>query len=171
MTPFDLAIAYLVAARGIELILAASNTSRLRAAGAVEHGKGHYPAIVALHALWIAALWLFVPRDTVPNELLLGVFALLQLARIWVIASLGRYWTTRILTLPGVPLVRRGPYRFVRHPNYLVVALEIPVLSGAFHAWWLALAFGLANLAILNWRIRAENRALAPRRSLEARQA
>jgi methyltransferase len=168
---FDLALGYLVAARLIELVLANANSRRLLAAGAVEHGRKHYPLIVALHALWIAALWIFVPHDTAPEPILLGAFALLQLARVWIIATLGRYWTTRIISLPEAPLVRRGPYRFVRHPNYLVVALEIPVLSGAFHAWGLALAFGLANLAILYWRIRTENRALAPRRALEARQA
>jgi len=168
---FNLTLAYLIAARLIELLLAQSNSRRLRAAGAIEHGKGHYPLIVALHVLWIAAFWLFVPRDTAPNLILLGLFGLLQIARVWIIASLGRYWTTRVLTLPSAPLVRRGPYRFVRHPNYLVVALEIPVLSGAFHAWWLAVGFGLANLAILTWRIRTENLALAPRRAVETRQA
>jgi methyltransferase len=168
---FTLVFGYLVAARLIELVLANANSRRLLAAGAVEHGRNHYPLIVALHALWVLSLWVFVPHDTTPEPILLGAFALLQLARIWIIATLGRYWTTRIISLPGAPLVRRGPYRFVRHPNYLVVALEIPVLSGAFHAWGLALIFGLANLAILYWRIRTENQALAPRRSLEPRQA
>jgi methyltransferase len=171
MTIFDLTIAYLVVARLIELFHAQSNTRRLLASGAVEHGRSHYPLIVALHALWIAALLVAVPRYASPDMILLGLFGLLQIARVWVIASLGRYWTTRILTLPSAPLVRRGPYRFIRHPNYLVVALEIPVLSGAFHAWWLALGFGLANLAILSWRIRTENLALAPRRGIETRQA
>jgi methyltransferase len=171
MMAFPLILAYLVAARLVELLLAHANSRRLLAAGAVEHGRSHYPLIVALHALWIAALWIFVPHGTVPEPILLGGFVLLQLARVWIIATLGRYWTTRIISLPDAPLVRRGPYRFIRHPNYLVVALEIPVLSGAFHAWGLALAFGLANLAILYWRIRTENRALAPRRSLETRQA
>ena len=136
MTIFDLTIAYLIAARLIELLHAQSNTRRLLAAGAVEHGKDHYPLIVTLHVLWIAGLLFFVPRETMPDLILLGLFALLQVARIWVIMSLGRFWTTRILSLPSEPLVRRGPYRFIRHPNYLVVALEIPVLSGAFHAWW-----------------------------------
>ena len=157
----------MIAARLIELLLAYSNSRRLRAAGAIEHGRSHYPLIVALHVFWIAAFWFFVPRDRPPDLFLLGLFALLQLARVWVIASLGQYWTTRILTLPGTPLVRRGPYRFIRHPNYLVVALEIPTLFGAFHAWGLALGFGLANLAILYWRIRTENQVLAPRRSLK----
>jgi methyltransferase len=168
---FALVMAYLVGARLVELCLARSNSRKLRAAGAVEHGRGHYPLIVSLHLLWIGALCLFVPPDTQPDPVLLGLFALLQLARVWIITSLGRYWTTRIITLPGAPLVRRGPYRFIRHPNYLLVALEIPVLSGAFHAWGLAAIFGLANLALLYWRIRSENEALAPRRSLEAGQA
>lgn len=171
MTIFDLTIAYLIAARLIELLHAQLNTRRLLAAGAVEHGKGHYSLIVTLHILWIAGLLFFVPRETTPDLILLGLFALLQVARIWVIMSLGRFWTTRVLSLPSEPLVRRGPYRFIRHPNYLVVAFEIPVLSGAFHAWGVALGFGLVNLAILYWRIRTENRALAPRRSLETRQA
>jgi methyltransferase len=167
MMAVELVLIYVIAARLIELLLAYSNSRRLRAAGAIEHGRSHYPLIVALHACWIAAFWFCVPRDQPPQLFLLGLFALLQLARIWVIASLGQYWTTRILTLPGTPLVRRGPYRFIRHPNYLVVALEIPTLFGAFHAWGLALGFGLANLAILYWRIRTENQALAPRRSLK----
>jgi methyltransferase len=168
---FALAMAYLVAARLSELCLAHFNGRRLRAAGAVEHGRGHYPLIVLLHLLWIGALCFFVPLGTKPDPILLGLFLLLQLARVWIIASLGRYWTTRVITLPDVPLVRRGPYRFIRHPNYLLVALEIPVLSGAFHAWGLAVIFGLANLAILYWRIRSENEALAPRRALKTGQA
>jgi methyltransferase len=167
----DLTVAYLIAARLLELAWAQSNSRRLRAAGAIEHGKGHYPLIVALHGLWIAALWLVVPSDASPAPVLLGLFGLLQIARLWVIASLGRFWTTRVLTLPSAALVRRGPYRFLRHPNYLVVALEIPVLSGAFHAWWLAVGFGLANLALLTWRIRTENLALAPRRMVETHHA
>lgn len=168
---FALTIAYLVTARLVELRLARSNSQKLRSAGAVEHGRSHYPVIVALHLLWILALCLFVPLDTKPDPILLGLFVLLQFARVWIIASLGRYWTTRIISLPGAPLVRRGPYRFIRHPNYLLVALEIPALSGAFHAWGLAVIFGLANLAILYWRIRTENQALAPRRSLTTGQA
>jgi methyltransferase len=167
----DLTVAYLIAARLLELAWAQANSRRLRSAGALEYGKGHYPLIVALHGLWIATLWLVVPSDASPMPVLLGLFGLLQIARLWVIASLGRFWTTRVLTLPSAALVRRGPYRFLRHPNYLIVALEIPVLSGAFHAWWLALGFGLANLALLAWRIRIENLALAPRRMAETQQA
>ncbi len=89
------------------------------------------------------------------------MFGLLQLVRLWVIASLGPHWTTRVIVQPGAPLVTRGPYRFLRHPNYAVVALEIPVLPLAFGAWRIALGFGLVNLALLAHRIRVEDRALA----------
>ena len=95
---------------------------------------------------------------------LLGAFLLLQAARLWVIASLGRFWTTRVITLPGAPLVRRGPYRWLKHPNYLVVVAEIAVLPLTFGAWALALGFSLANAALLADRIRTEEKALAPRR-------
>jgi methyltransferase len=166
MTGLQAVLAYVVAARLSELIHAHRNARRLLAAGAVEHGAGHYPAIVALHALWLAALWLLVPAGSPPNGMLLGLFAVLQLVRLWVILTLGRFWTTRVLTLPNAALVRRGPYRLCRHPNYLVVALEIPLLPAAFGAWWLAGLFGLANLALLAWRIRIEDAALRPRRLL-----
>lgn len=146
-----------------ELAHARRNTARLLAQGAVEHGRGHYPVIVALHAAWLAAMALWIPADTPPQWLWLMAFVLLQAARLWVIATLGPYWTTRVITLPDAPLVRRGPYRFVRHPNYLVVAAEIAVLPLAFGAWKIALAFSVLNAAVLCHRIRVEQDALAPR--------
>ncbi len=154
----------LVAAQRLaELAYASRNTRRLKAQGAYESGAGHYPLLVAVHALWFAALAVFVPAGQAPNWALLGVFLVLQGLRLWVLASLGRYWTTRVITLPGAPLVRRGPYRFLRHPNYLVVAGEIAVLPLAFGAWEIAVIFSLANAAVLAWRIRCEERALSGR--------
>ncbi len=144
-----------------EVGYARRNARRLLAAGGVEHGAGHYPLLVALHGAWLAALFALVPAEAPANWGLLGLYGLLQLGRLWVIASLGRRWTTRVIVVPGAPLVTRGPYRFSRHPNYLIVALEIPVLPLAFGAWQIALGFGLANLAILAQRIRVEARALA----------
>lgn len=145
-----------------ELGLSARNTKRLRAAGGVEHGAGHYPVMVALHLAWLA--WIFLlPAERDPIPWLLGLFGLLLAARVWVILSLGRHWTTRVIVVPGAPLVRRGPYRWLRHPNYLVVQGEIMVLPAAFGAWEAALGFGLANAALLAWRIRVEDRALAGR--------
>jgi methyltransferase len=146
-----------------ELAYARHNTRILLAEGAYESGAGHYPLLVGLHALWLLSLVLFVPSERAPDWLLLGAFAVLQGLRVWVLATLGRYWTTRIITLPGAPLVRRGPYRWLRHPNYIVVAGEIAVLPLAFGAWQIAVLFTLANAAVLWIRIRSEERALATR--------
>ena len=152
--------------RLIELRYAERNTKALLARGAVEIGRGHYPLIVALHASWLIAIVLVLPRDTLISWPLIAVFALLQAARVWVIASLGPYWTTRIITMKDAPLVRRGPYKFVRHPNYLVVAGEIAVLPLAFGEVWVAVIFSILNALVLAWRIRMEEMALTPRRAL-----
>lgn len=149
-----------------ELVYARRNLARLIARGGEEHGARHYPLFVLLHGSWLLALFFLVQEATVPSLSLLAVFAVLQLVRVWIIVSLGPYWTTRIVTLPDAPLVRRGPYRFLRHPNYLLVAVEIPLLPLAFGAWDIAFLFGLANLALLAYRIRVEERALEARRRL-----
>ncbi|WP_300302367.1 isoprenylcysteine carboxylmethyltransferase family protein [Ferrovibrio sp.] len=164
MTPLYWALAFVVLQRLAELAWAARNTKRLLARGAREHGARHYPLFVLLHASWLAAIALTVPADAEPSWLLLGLFALLQLGRVWVIASLGPYWTTRVITLDDAPLVKRGPFRFLRHPNYWVVAGEIAVLPLAFGAWPVALAWSLLNAALLRHRIRVEEAALRPRR-------
>lgn len=149
-----------------ELVYARRNEARLKAAGGIEHGAGHYPLVVGLHGAWLLALWLLVPASQPVDWWLLGAFGLAQLGRLWVLASLGRWWTTRVITLPGAPLVRRGPYRYLRHPNYLVVAAEIALLPLAFGAWEIALVFSVLNAVLLAWRIRIENAALADRRPL-----
>jgi len=157
------AVAAVACVRLGELWLAHRNTRALLAAGAVERGSGHYPLIVAVHATWLAAIALTVPESAEISWPLIAVFVGLQALRVWVLASLGKFWTTRIITLPGAPLVRRGPYRFIRHPNYLLVAAEIAVLPLAFGAWQVALIFSALNAAVLAWRIRLENEALAGR--------
>ena len=145
--------------RVVELRLARRNTQRLLAHGAREHAPGHYPLIVALHASWLIALWWLAPGRSV-DAFWLAMFVLLELARIWVLASLGPRWTTRIIILPQAPLVRRGPYRWINHPNYWVVIGEIAVLPLVFGLWLVALVFSLLNAALLTIRIREENRAL-----------
>ena len=145
--------------RLFELWLSKRNTWRLLAEGAREYGAAHYPLIVAVHALWLASLWWLAPGRPV-DGFWLGMYVLLELARIWVLATLGRRWTTRIIVLPGAPLVARGPYRLVKHPNYLVVVGEIAVLPLVFGLWPSALVFSLLNAAVLAIRIREENRAL-----------
>ena len=161
------AIIFLVVLQRLgELTLANRNTKRLKAQGAVEIGAGHYPVIVVLHAAWLLAVLWLLPAGLRISWPWLAIFVLLQMARVWVIASLGPYWTTRIISVPGAPLVRRGPYRFVRHPNYLVVAGEILALPMAFHEIPVAIFFSLANAVILFWRIREEERGLTTRRDL-----
>jgi methyltransferase len=155
---------YVIVERLMELVLARRNTKRLMARGAQEAGAGHYPVMIALHVAWLAAIvgWvMLVAHDVVPVFVVL--YVLLQVFRIWVVMSLGPYWTTRIITLADAPLVKRWPYKFMRHPNYVVVVLEIAVLPLAFGAWELAVVFSVLNAAMLWVRIRAENQVLARR--------
>jgi methyltransferase len=160
-----LVLGFVIGQRLGELVLARRNTRRLIAEdGGVEHGAAHYPLFILLHTSWIAAMALFIPWSAAPNMALLALYLLLQFARAWVIASLGRYWTTRIISVPGAPLVRKGPFRLVRHPNYVVVAAEIAVLPLAFGAWEIAAIFSLLNLSLILHRIRIEDAALEPRR-------
>jgi methyltransferase len=166
MSPIAIAVALVAVERLAELFLSSRNVKALLARGAVEHGRGHYRLIVALHISWLAALLWFVPAGARPQPVLAALYVALQFVRIWAIASLGPYWSTRIVTLPGAPLVRRGPYRFLRHPLYAVVIAEIALLPLAFGAWRLALVFEAANLALLTRRIGLEDRALAPRRAV-----
>ena len=167
MTGIAYAIIFLVVLQRLgELVLANRNTRRLKAQGAVEIGAAHYPLIVLLHTAWLLAVLWLLPVGLEISWPWLAIFVLLQAARIWVISSLGPYWTTRIISVPGAPLVRRGPYRFVRHPNYLVVAGEILALPLAFHEIPVAIFFSLANAAILFWRIREEETGLVTRREL-----
>lgn len=142
-----------------ELGIARSNTARLLAAGAHEHAPGHYPLIVAVHASWLAALFWLAPGREI-HWPLFALFLLLQAGRLWVLRTLGPRWTTRIIVLPNAPLVTGGPFRFVRHPNYLVVIGEIAVLPLVFGLWEVALLFSLLNAIVLTIRIRAETGAL-----------
>jgi len=159
-------IALVILQRSVELMLASRNTQKLKARGAVEIGAGHYRFIVLLHMAWLMAVLWLIPTPVVIHWGWILVFLLLQAARVWVIMSLGPYWTTRIISLPQEPLVKRGPYRFVRHPNYLVVAGEILVLPLAFGEIWVAIVFSIVNAAVLYWRIREEEAGLAARRAL-----
>jgi len=153
-------VAFLVAQRLLELGYAQLNTMQLRARGGVEFGAAHYPVIIVLHASWILGLWI-LGRDRPIIGFWLAVFVILQACRLWVIGSLGRRWTTRVIVLPGAVAVKRGPYRWLKHPNYVVVALEIAVVPLALGMPIYALVYSIANAAVLAYRIRAENDALA----------
>jgi methyltransferase len=158
-------IAAVAIQRLVEVAYATRNTTRLKAQGAVEIGARHYPLIVLLHAAWLCAMVVFLPKPTVVHPVLLALFVVIEAGRIWVLVTLGRYFTTRIITLADAPLVRRGPYRFVRHPNYLVVVSEILVLPLVFGEVGVAIVFSILNALVLALRIRTEDAALAPRRS------
>ena len=142
-----------------ELWLARRNTAALLKQEAVEVAPQHYTLIVLLHVFWLAGLWV-LGWDKPVNLAWLIVFLILQVLRIWVLATLGRRWTTRIIVLKSLPLVTTGPYRWLTHPNYVVVVGEIAVLPLCLGLPWYALAFSLANAAVLTVRIRAENAAL-----------
>ena len=155
-----LVLAFVTIERLFELWLAHRNTRALIARGAHEAAPEHYRLIVGLHAAWLVGLWGWA-WDRPVSIFWLAVFAALQVLRIWVLATLGRRWTTRIIVLPGAPLVGSGPYRFMSHPNYAVVIGEVAVLPLVFGLPVFATVFTAFNLLILSIRIRAENRALA----------
>jgi len=142
-----------------ELGLAHTNTRKLKARGAIEIGASHYPLIVAVHMAWLITLWI-LGRDQAVSLPALAVFVVLQGLRVWVIATLGSRWTTRIIVLLGEPLITSGPYRYLAHPNYAVVAAEIAILPLALHLPITALVFTLLNAMVLFIRIRAESRVL-----------
>ena len=161
--PAYLVLALVTLQRLGELLLAERNTRRLLAKGAREVARGHYPYIVAVHAGWLAALWLLGPGPPI-HVIPLIIYGALQVARVWVLATLGERWTTRIIILPGAPLVRHGPYRWFDHPNYLIVIGEIAVLPLVFGLPVVAGFFSVLNAIVLWVRLREENEALAPHR-------
>ena len=159
MWPSIALLALVTLQRLVELLVSQSNSRRLLDVGGHEVATGHYPAIVAVHAAWLITLWWLAPGRPIILPFLL-LFILIEAGRVWVLSTLGRRWTTRIIVVPGETLVASGPYRFVNHPNYLVVAGEAAVLPLVFGLWQVALIFSALNAAVLAVRIRAENRAL-----------
>ena len=170
MTPAELILGIVTLQRGAELVISSHNTNELRARGAVELAPQHYPLIVAVHAAWLISLWV-LGRDQPLNIVALLFYLVLQGFRFWVMWTLGSRWTTRIIVLPGAKLVSSGPYRFLSHPNYAVVAGEIAILPIGLGLPWLAAVFTILNAAVLAVRIKAENRALAASRTPKAREA
>ena len=159
MTAAEIILALVTAQRGGELWLSHSHTQALMARGAVEIAAAHYPLMVVVHTAWLMSLWVFGHNQPV-DGIALVAFLALQALRVWVMATLGARWTTRIIVLPNAPLVASGPYRYLRHPNYAVVAGEIAVLPLMLGLSWVAAIFTVLNAAVLFIRIRAENRAL-----------
>jgi methyltransferase len=152
-------LAYLTVQRLVELWWAKENEARLMASGGIEFGHSHLQLMILFHAAWLAGLWLLA-YDRPVEPFFLAVFVVLQMARFWVLATLGRRWTIRIIVVPGEQLVARGPYRLLRHPNYAVVAGEIAVVPLALGLPSYALIFSILNAGVLAIRITAENAAL-----------
>jgi methyltransferase len=146
-----------------ELVWSNHNIRSLKAQGATETGSGHYPLFILVHGSWLLAILLLTPALTPVEPWALLLYCIMQVGRVWVLMSLGGYWTTRVITLPGRPLIRKGPYRFLRHPNYLIVACEIALLPLAFHDVGIAVTWSLANGVLLMWRIHVEDAALSAR--------
>jgi methyltransferase len=167
LTPAEIILALVTLQRAGELVVARRNTRNLMARGAVEIAPGHYPLVVAMHAGWLISLWAF-GHDQPVNAIALAVYLVLQCFRCWIFWTLGARWTTRIIVVPGEPLVSAGPYRYLSHPNYAVVAGEIAVLPLALALPLVAIIFTVLNAIVLAIRIRAENRALAASREKPA---
>jgi methyltransferase len=167
--PAQIAALLVLVQRGLEELYSQRNTQRLLAEGGHEEGRDFYPVVVVMHLAWIASLFLLIPASATFSAPLLVAYLALQVVRYWVIGSLGRYWTHRIVTLEAAPVVRSGPYRFVRHPNYWVVILETFLLPAVFGAYALGAIMGAVCAAVLAYKIRLEDEALAGRRAREAR--
>jgi methyltransferase len=156
---------YVIIQRLAELAYANANTRRLLAEGGREYGAKHYPLFIVLHGGWLASIALFGKPAEQPDMLLLNLFVASQTFRFWTLASIGRWWTTRIISAAHFPKVKRGPYRFIKHPNYALVVAEIallPLLLGSLSA---AICYSVLNAALLVWRLKVENAILSERRS------
>ncbi len=149
--------------RGAEEVYSARNTRALLARGAREEGAGYYPVVAVAHLGWIASLFFLIPPGAQPIWPLIVLYVLLQVARYWVIATLGQYWTHRIITLDEAPIVSSGPYRLLKHPNYAITVAETLLLPVAFSALALGLIMAAIWVAVLSYKIRLEDAALATR--------
>tara|TARA_R110000772_G_scaffold54456_9_gene124383 strand:+ start:9556 stop:10086 length:531 start_codon:yes stop_codon:yes gene_type:complete len=156
-------LVYIVVQRLGELVHASRNTRRLLSEGGVEHGADHYHYFIFLHSAWIAVIALLVDPQHDIHPVMLALFAGTQLLRLWTLASIGRWWTTRIISAPHFDRVKRGPYKYISHPNYLVVVLEIAIVPLMLGLPWVALLFSVLNAILLRHRIGVENAVLGER--------
>jgi methyltransferase len=157
-------IALVIMQRIVEVMIANGNARWIKSQGGYEVGKEHYKYIVVLHALFFVSLIIevtvidsgFVFWTVAP----LIIFLLAQFGRVWALSALGRFWNTRIMILPGAKVVAKGPYRYLRHPNYVIVVTELACLPLIFQAYWTAILFTIMNALVLSIRIKVEEKAL-----------
>ncbi|MEJ6593882.1 isoprenylcysteine carboxylmethyltransferase family protein [Parasphingorhabdus sp.] len=155
---------YIVVQRLGELVHANRNTRRLLSEGGQEHGADHYHYFIFLHSAWISIIALLVDPQHTIHTAMLALFVATQILRVWTLASIGRWWTTRIISAPHFERVKRGPYRYISHPNYLVVILELAIVPLMLGLPWVALAFSILNAMLLRHRIAVENEVLTERK-------
>jgi methyltransferase len=159
---FILFISFIILLRIGELLLSKRNEKWLLQKGAIEYGKEHYPFIVALHILFLLSLIFEYTQQQTPsyNFFLLIFYFFLLAFKAWVILSLGKFWNTKIYHIANVPLINKGPYKYLKHPNYLIVIIEIAIIPLIFHLYYTAVIFTILNIIILFVRIKEENIAL-----------
>jgi methyltransferase len=159
---FILFISFVILLRIVELIIARSNEKWMRRNGAVEYGQAHYPFIVLLHSLFFVSLIVEynVKESSTFFPLLAAIYLILIALKFWVITSLGKFWNTKILRIPSAILINKGPYRFVKHPNYIIVVFELLVIPLTFQLYYTTAIFTFLNAIMLFVRIREENRVL-----------
>ncbi|MFJ5768241.1 isoprenylcysteine carboxyl methyltransferase family protein [Psychrobacillus sp. NPDC093180] len=161
---FGIIIFLVIAQRIIEVLIAKRNEKKMLARGAYEVGASHYPYMIALHVSFFVCLIaevVFLNQRISPLfPLFMLIFLFVQVLRIWCLTSLGTFWNTKIMILPGANVVKSGPYLYIRHPNYVVVCIEIALLPLMFQAYFTAICFTLLNLAMLSVRIPLEEKAL-----------
>jgi len=161
---FIIFTAFLIAQRLTELYISRRNEKWLLSQGAVEYGRGHYPYIVALHTLFIVSLaseYYFSGEPHPISYRFLALFILLLAFKSWILTSLGKYWNTRIYRVPGSIAVKKGPYKLLRHPNYIDVVCEIAIIPLVFHLYYTSVIFSVLNAIMLTVRLKVENKVWA----------
>ena len=167
--PPQIAALLILVQRGCEELYSARNTRALMAAGGYEVGGAYYPVVAVTHLAWIAGVFFLLPASAPISPPLLVLYLALQLVRYWIIGTIGRFWTHRIITLEGAPVVRRGPYRYFAHPNYVVTVAETLLLPAVFGGWALGTILAAVWAAVLYYKIILENSALAKRKAAACR--
>jgi methyltransferase len=161
--PPQIAALLVLGQRGLEELYSARNTRRLLSEGGYEVGRSFYPVVAVTHLGWLASVFLLIPPGAAVSYPMIAVYLALQGARYWIISSLGRFWTHRSITVDGAPIVNKGPYKFLRHPNYVLTIAEVFVLPSAFGAWALAAIMATIWTSVVSHRMRIENEALQKR--------
>lgn len=163
---FILFILFIILLRIGELTLSRSNEKWLLAHGAVEYGQKHYRFMIALHILFIVSLIVeyYVAGTGSYSRILLAAYFILLAVKAWVVLSLGKFWNTKIYRIPEFPLVKKGPYKFIKHPNYIIVFIEIALIPSIFHLYYTAVIFTILNGVMLIVRIKEENKVLGSER-------